>query len=98
MGKIAVVPEDLCSRVEFLASMGIPVNYMGDFTVLGIVVDRYQEAFEILKTKGVQLESVGRGLVIEIDHSSAVPAIIEELASHRIHCQFRDLADTLYQA
>ena len=52
MAKIALIPEGVGEKSEFLNNLGLPVNYMDDFSVLGIVVDRYQDSVAVLKKSG----------------------------------------------
>lgn len=98
MGRIAIVPEDVHSRAEFLACLGIPLEYMGDFTVLGIVVDRYPEAVDVARDKGFIVDCLSGGVLVEFTRTSAVAALIQELALHGIRSQYQDIADTFYQA
>lgn len=98
MAKIALIPEGLDEKSEFLNNLGIPVNYMEDFSVLGIVVDRYQESVAVLKKSGFTIESLEPGSIISFDDSSVLARLLSLLRAKRIRCNYRDIADSFYQA
>ncbi len=64
MAKIALIPEGTAEKSEFINNLGLPVNYMEDFSVLGIVVDRYQDSVAVLKKSGFIIESLKPGAII----------------------------------
>lgn len=98
MGKIAFLPCDINSRGKYLGSRELPNNYMGDFTLMGFVVDRYQEALTLLTSAGYQLEKHEGGIDIFIDTPRHLSEIKALLTRNNIRCDYSDIADTLYQA
>lgn len=98
MGIIALVPCDMHSRGKYLDSRKLPENYMADFTLMGFVVDRYQEARTILTSAGYRLEEQEGGSDIRIICPGHLLEIKALLITHDIKCDFSDVADTLYQA
>lgn len=98
MTKIALLPADSMSRGQYLCNRELPVNYMGDFTLMGFVVDRYQDAFILLAAAGFRLDKLEGGADICIDNPQCLPEIANLLAASDIRCDFSDIADTLYQA
>ena len=98
MGKIALLPCDIESRGKFLGNRELPDNYMGDFTLMGFVVDRYQEALTLLTAAGYYLDEQQGGADIYVDTPLQLPEIQTLLAANNIMCDFSDIADTLYQA
>jgi len=98
MGKIALIACDLESRARFLGTKPIPANYMGDFSLIGFIVDRLPEACALLANAGYQVEQRDGGADITFDSVERLAAIPSLLANNRIACQFADVADTLYQA
>ncbi len=98
MAKIALLPCDIDSRGKYLGSKELPTNYMGDFTLMGFIVDRYQEAVTLLKNSSYLLDEQQGGADISIDRPQDLPRIKALLAANNIRCDFSDIADTLYQA
>ena len=98
MTKIALLPADTRSRGRYLESRELPTNYMEDFTLMGLVVDRYQQALDILRSSGYDLEELQEGADITITSFSRLPEIADLLNTKGIRCDLSDVADTLYQA
>ena len=98
MGKIALLPEGLHERAEYLESLGIPDKYMEDYSVLGIIVDRYQESLSLLRASGFGIEECGAGTIINLQDRTSLAKIIGLLNENLIRCDFKDIADTFYQA
>ena len=99
MGKIALLPGDSRSRAKYLGNKKLPENYMGDFTLMGFVVDQYQEALMLLKSAGYRLdEQADSGTDICIDTPRNIQEIQDLLTINNVRCDFSDVADTIYQA
>ena len=98
MAKIALISEGIDEQSEFVNNLGIPVNYMEDFSVLGIVVDHYQESVAELKKSGFTIENLEPGSIISVDDSSVLTRVLRLLRAKRIRCNYRDIADSFYQA
>ena len=98
MGKIALLPCDIKSRGIYLGNKELPQNYMGEFSLMGFVVDSYQEAITLLTSAGYQLDEQQGGTDISIDTPQQLPKIKAFLAANNIRCEFSDIADTFYQA
>lgn len=98
MGKIALLPCDINSRGKYLGNRELPNNYMGDFTLMGFVVDRYQEALTLLTKSSYQLDEQEGGTDICFNSPLELQEIKALLTANNIKCDFSDIADTLYQA
>lgn len=98
MGKIALLPCDIKSRGIYLGNQELPSNYMGDFTLMGFVVDRYHEALSLLISAGYRLEKQEGGTNISIANPLHLKEIQTLLIANNIRCDFSDIADTFYQA
>lgn len=86
------------SRANYLQSQVLPDNYMGDYTVMGLIVDRYDDAIAFLASFGYQLESKNGYSEVLIDSPKQLTVIKNILATEDIYCEHSDIADTLYQA
>lgn len=98
MGKVALLPCDTNSRGKYLDSRELPNNYMADFTLMGFVVDRYQEALTVLTKSRYQLDEQEGGTDISIRTPLDLLEIKALLTANNISCDFSDIADTIYQA
>lgn len=98
MGILALVPCDIHSREKYLGYRKLPTNYMADFTLMGFVVDRYQEARTLLISAGYRVDEQQGGSDIRITRPGHLLEIKALLTAHDIQCDFADVADTFYQA
>ena len=98
MTKIALLPADTRSRGIYLENKELPTNYMEDFSLMGLVVDRYQQALDILRSSGFSMEELRGGTDVTITSFSRLPEIADLLSAKGIRCDLSDVADTLYQA
>ncbi len=98
MGILALVPCDMHSRGKYLSNRKLPTSYMADFTLMGFVVDRYQEAHTLLISAGYRIVEQDGGSDISITSPGHLLEIKALLTAHGIQCNFSDVADTLYQA
>lgn len=98
MFTVALLPYDTVSRGAYLCNRDLPANYMGDFTLMGFLVDHYQAALALLTSSGYRVAEQQAGADIFIDAPRRLPEITAFLAAHNIRCDLADIADTLYQA
>jgi hypothetical protein len=98
MGKIALLPCDMNIRGKYLGNRELPDNYMGDFTLMGFVVDRYQDALALLAHSSFRLDEQQGGADICINTPQDIQEIKAILTANDIRCDFSDIADTIYQA
>jgi hypothetical protein len=98
MGTIALLPCDVNSKAKYLASRTLPPNYMEDFSLMGFVVDRYNEALNLLILHSYQLEKQKGGVDIYIHTAEDLQKIRSLLNANNISCDFSDIADSIYQA
>ena len=96
--KITVLPDDLHSRAIYLERQELPDFCMGDFSIVGFVVDRYRQALMLLQSAGYRVDEQEIGSEIFISSPSALPEIQAMLQEGSVRCDFADIADTLYQA
>ena len=98
MGKVALLPCDIYSRGKYLNNSVLPNNYMADFTLMGFVVEHYQEALTLLAKSRYHLDEKEGGTDISIDSPLDLLEIKALLAANNISCDLSDVADTIYQA
>ncbi len=98
MFTLALLPSDFESRGIYLCSRQLPANYMGDFSLMGFVVDNYPDALKLLISSGYQVDELDGGADISIDTPESIPEIAAFLAANHIRSDLTDIADTIYQA
>lgn len=98
MRKVPLCPNNANIRAAYLNSLELPDNYMGDFSVMGFVVDRYSEAVTTLNAAGYKVDELDGGVEIYIEGVKHLPEIKALLATNNISCELSDIADTFYQA
>jgi len=98
MASIILIDHTMARSEEILKREELPDNYMGDYSVLGFVVDRYIESVNILGEAGYRLQDRAAGTAVHFDDAAAVPRIQALLLSHGIAAVFRDIAEPYYQA
>ncbi len=98
MAKIVILPEDCKSRASYLSDTALPTFYMSDFTVMGLLVNRYQEALEVLDSSRFSLDKKKGGFDVEVERPSHIQEIQALLSDHGITSEYSDIADTIYQA
>ncbi|MFW2367653.1 MAG: hypothetical protein ACN4GW_14655 [Desulforhopalus sp.] len=98
MAKIALVANSSESRSKYLENTLLPTFYMEDFSILGLQVERYEEACALLLNKGYTVINFEGGSDIHLDHPGQISTIMTTLLQHDIDTVLSDIADTLYQA
>ena len=98
MGKIVLLPEGLHEKAEYLEELGVPDKYMEDYSVLGIIVDRYQESLALLRNSGFTIDKGAAGTIIKLEDRSSLAKILGLLNDNLIRCDYKDIADSFYQA
>jgi len=98
MARIPILADDQVEMGKYLCQQKLPKNYMEDFTLLGFVADRIEDALALLAVKGFNVHRHNSGAEITIAFSTEIVAIRDLLTAHGIHCSYRDIAETIYQA
>lgn len=98
MGKIVILPNDRHLRAAYMDNARLPAFYMGDYSVLGLLVAPYAEAVRILDQKGYQIKNNECGADIDIGAPAQVAEIQQLLKHHGIGAEIADVVDAVYQA
>ena len=100
MGKIAILPRRQTGSEperQRLTERSMPLAYMEDFSILGILVDRLPEAVQLLTTHRFELVTRNRCSEVVTRDLAHVRELFRVLEEGGIHYGFADLADRLYQ-
>ena len=100
MGKITIWPKhdnDLNAHKSKIEDEHIPFNYMSDHSLLGLMVDEFHKAMDVLQ----QCESVNIssafGAEVSFPCADQLQKIFEVLEDHGISFELSDIADQIYQ-
>ncbi|MFP5212468.1 MAG: hypothetical protein ACLGPL_03735 [Acidobacteriota bacterium] len=85
-----------CMR-SYLDDSPLPAFYMGDFSILGLLVDDLPKVREILSKRDYLASSGPDGGVSLVDLAD-LPEIIRLLEQESIGCEIADLVKEVYQA
>lgn len=77
--------------------INFPDFYMNDFSVMGIVVGKLDEAMEVLMEKGITAEEEKDGMWVFFQDNGEMRAILAALASNHIEYSVSDLVSCAYQ-
>ncbi len=98
MGKIVVLPVGCQSRASYLSQEPLPANYMSDFTVMGLMVNQYAHALNLLGAHGYSFEKKQFGTDVEIAKPAHIKNLLKLFKDEGIASEYADIADTIYQA
>ncbi len=101
MGTVALIQNTTQHKERYLTQQGMPVRYMEDFTLAGLLVENsvdYKKAISLLSAWGGEVSVLEHGVDITITGPDSVQEIIGLLQNNNIHVTFSDIADTWYQA
>lgn len=105
MPRIPIIPRNLdesgkdlgqCRGIHAL-SRPLPVFYMSDYSVLGLLVDKYEETLRVLGEARFSVIDEAGDLEVAIDHSGHLEQIVQVLRRNDIQCEFADVVSGIYQ-
>jgi hypothetical protein len=74
-----------------------PLFYMNDFSRLGLVVTRLEEALSVLQSCGYRVHDDDRGSMLEIENQHQLSGVFTVLSTHAIAYETADLVSCVYQ-
>lgn len=74
-----------------------PLFYMNDFSRLGLLVNRLQDAVTILRSSGCKVFEDDRGILLEIDGKEQMAGVFDLFASRKVDYEMADLVGCVYQ-
>ena len=75
----------------------LPVFYMSDYSVLGLLVDKYEETLRVLGETRFSIIDKAGDREVAIDHCGDLEQILQVLRKNAIPCEFADVVSGIYQ-
>ena len=85
-------------RESYLQKKGVPLDCMGDFSVLGYCVSSLENAERLLKEGGFKLRVNRTSLEVILESAEQNLEVFNVLSAVDLHCVFTDIAGEYYQA
>ena len=96
MGALPILQKNQNQRA-CLENENLPANYMADYSVLGLLVDRLDTALRVLKEKKFEVLKKADGFEITIDGAGRISEIVNLLHQNGIDYALDDIVDQVYQ-
>lgn len=105
MTRIPIIPRNLdesgkdlgLCRGNHALARPLPIFYMSDYSVLGLLVDNYEETLRVLGDGRFAVIEEAGDLEVAIDHCGDLEQIVQLLRNNGIHCEFADVVSGIYQ-
>lgn len=75
----------------------LPVFYMSDFSILGLLVDKLEEAVRLMEASNLRVMHDGPCVEVAVNGPDHLAGIVRFLVNEGIECQVSDLIDEVYQ-
>lgn len=75
----------------------LPTFYMSDYSVLGLLVDRPEEAVRVLGAHRYALTEDDCGAEVSIDHPRRLQEVVRLLSAQGLGCEIADVVTEVYQ-
>lgn len=92
------LPSDpYCARKFHTLCRPLPTFYMSDYSVLGLLVNRPEEAVRVLGDNKYSLTDDDCGVEVAIDHPHHLQDVRRLLSAHGIDSEIGDVVHEIYQ-
>jgi hypothetical protein len=97
MGKIHVLPKDTEGRQSCLPNEALPLYYMSDHSVVGILVREFDEATLIFERQRWPLAKTGAGIEIFFENAAQMQEIFRGFKKSGLDFEIADILAQVYQ-
>ena len=100
MIRLPILPMDVKASERhnpYLSRASLPTDYMSDYSVLGLVVDRCQEAIRALEESGFSVIRHTGGAEVVLDRFTRVQNVTRIFEIHAFDFGVHDIIDQVYQ-
>jgi hypothetical protein len=84
-------------RANATLARPLPAFYMADYSVLGLLVDRLEEAVQVLQRAKYAVVNETGDFEVVADHAGHIEVILQLLAANGIASEFADVVSGIYQ-
>ncbi len=91
-GKDRGQPEACCRLARPL-----PISYMAEYSVLGLLVDKLEEAVRVLGENRFPVLDAAGDLEVAMNHPGQLHEIVRLLKEHDLECEIADVVSGIYQ-
>ena len=96
MGALPVLQQG--SRAPFcLLDHSLPLFYMNDYSVLGLLVSDLDVTYQVLVNQNLAIERKSDHMAINIERPGQMSEVVYLLDRNGINCEIADIADQIYQ-
>ncbi len=96
MGTLPILQRNT-RQPALLGNEDLPANYMGDYSLLGLVVKRLDAALRVLRDRKFEVRKKLDGFEIIVDGAGRMSEIVNLLQQNGIDFALADIVDQVYQ-
>ena len=97
MGKIHILPKDAEGRQPCLPNASLPLDYMSDHYVVGILVREFDEATLILELQKWPIAKTEEGVEVSVEDAAQMEEIFRSLKGFGLDFEIADILQQVYQ-
>lgn len=100
MGRISILPrESTFTETETVGveDASLPLQYMSDYSILALRVDKFEAAQSVLEDEHFQLNGTSAGLDVIVKDIGHLQIIVHLLETHGINVELTDIVAQIYQ-
>ncbi len=97
MGTIHIIPKDAEGRQPCLPNAALPLYYMSDHSVTGILVREFDEATLILERQRWPLAKIDAGIEVFVENAAQMKEIFQTFKKLGLDFEIADILGQVYQ-
>lgn len=97
MGTIHIIPKDAEGRQPCLPNEALPLYYMSDHSVMGILVREFDEATLILERQRWPLAKIDAGIEVFVENAAQMEEIFRGFKKFGLDFEIADILYQVYQ-
>ena len=100
MGRITVLPRESAfieTESAGVDNASLPLQYMTDYSILALRVDKFAAARSLLEKEHFQLKGTPAGLNVAVEDVASLQNIVQLFETHGINVEFTDIVAQIYQ-
>ena len=89
--------EESCRIPSCITDRSLPLCYMSDYSVMGIVVDAVEECVQVLEVNEFAILRDALNVEVILAENSEAYRLMATLREHGLGCEIADVAEEIYQ-